>query len=163
MGITTEERERIGVVVHLTGPEYQCALMTWSVAIHDKHVCSLESLKLYRYVVLVVDGRPTSIGEIARWSFDVGDDGERVAFFSLLSSEISDLSEAIPYPCREILWLTNSYAKQAQSALSKNAKTKPKDAIPTLDIDDASTSVARRFGIDPSRVEITIRSINARK
>ncbi|WP_139832918.1 hypothetical protein [Pseudomonas sp. R45(2017)] len=135
--------------------------MTWSVAIRDTHVCSLESLRLYQYVAFVVDGIPKSIGKIARWSFDVGDDDKRVAFFSLLSNEISGLSQALPSPVNDILWLTRDYAQQAQSALSQNAREKPTDAIPTLDIDDASKSVARRFGIDPSRVEIIIRSKTA--
>ncbi|MEX5591960.1 hypothetical protein [Pseudomonas orientalis] len=163
MSITPEERERIGVVVHLTGPEYQCALAQWSIALPDNYVCSLESLRWLRYVAFVVDGRPKSIADIVRWSFDVGNDCKRVAFFSLLSSEISGLSEALPFPNSGIMWLSRYYAEQAQTAISLNAKQKPTDALPTLDIDEASNSVARRFGVDPSQVEITIRSIPIRR
>lgn len=163
MGITAEERDRVGVVVHLTGPEYQAALMNWSVAVPDTHICSLEALRWFRYVAFVVEGTPKAIAEIARWSFEVGDECNRVAFFSLLSTEVSGLYEPLPRPCIDILWMNRCYVDQIQAVLAKNAKQKPEDALPALDIDEASKSVARRFSIDPSQVEITIRSTSAIK
>lgn len=161
MSITTEEKERVGVVVHLNGAEYQSVLVPWSFDIPDSYKSSLEALRLCRYVAFVVDGRMKSIGEIDRWSFEVGDDCKRSASFSLLSDNVEGLSSRLSTPFSQIHWLIGYQLTPIQEGLSQGAKQRPADVLPSFDIEEASKSVARRFSVDAEQVEITIRSKSA--
>lgn len=161
MSLTADEKVRVGVVVHLTGPEYQSVMAQWRVDIPDHYNSSLEALKWCRYVAFIVDSTIKSVGEITSWSFQVGDECKRTAHFSLLSNHVTELRNQITFPAKDILWLTHYQREAVQQSIATSPKQKPEVGLPSLDIDEATASIAQRYSIDPLQVEITIRSRSA--
>lgn len=161
MSLTTEERERFGVVVHLSGAEYQNVMALWCFDIPSNYGSSLEALRQYRYFTFVVGGRIKAIGEIERWSFEAGDDCKLSASFSEFSKRIEGLASRFRDPISAIHWLNGHQSELIKELLLEGVEQRPIDALPSLDIEEAARSVARWYSVTDEQVEITIRSKSA--
>lgn len=158
MVMDRDEKERIGVVLHLDKVEYQTSIMEWGFELPTDYESSLEALSWCRYVVFVVNGVMKSVGEINRWSFDTGNAGTRSATIVLRSDNVEELADDLRKNLKTIKWLTHYQGELvAQVMAETRVKQKPSDALPILDLQEAATSVARRFNVEPEQVEINVR------
>jgi hypothetical protein len=152
------EKERIGVVLHLDRNEYQTSIIEWGFELPPDYKISLESLSWCRYVAFVVDGVMKSVGEINRWSFDTGNAGTRSATIVLRSDSVQELADDLRRDIKALQWLTNYQGELiAQVMAETRVKQKPSDDLPTLDLQEAATAVARRFNVKAEQVEINVR------
>ena len=152
------EKDRIGVVLHLEKDEYQSSIMEWGFELPTDYETSLEALVWCRYVAFVVNGVMKSVGEIKRWSFDTGDTGIRSATIVLRSDDVDELADNLRKDLKTTKWLTHYQGELVAQVMDEvRVKQKPSDGLPILDLQEAASSVARRFNVKPEHVEINVR------
>lgn len=157
MSMSLHERGRIGVVVHLSSSEYPHITECWKFELPQRYESSLEALIECRYVAFTVDGRLRSVAAIESWAFEVGENTRRLAKFSSISESISSLYYELASNLTTTLWLTQSQAEAIQAGLDiSNRKDRPEILDPCLDFEEASLAVARRYGVVPEQVRISI-------
>lgn len=154
-----DEKERIGVVIHLDGYEYQLAISNWVFRLPASYEISLKALESCRHVAFVVDGTFKSVAEIDQWSFGIGLSNGRSASLIARSDNVSELTADLQGHVKTINWLTIYQKDIVQKVMSEDrVKRRPTDRLQSMDLKEATLAVSRRFNVDPDQVQITIRS-----
>lgn len=151
------DRDLIGIVLHLQSSEYPKVSEGWKFELPEKYESSLEALLRCRYVGFTVDGNWKSVAEISSWSFDVSDGNRKVAELSRISENIYNLGMTIRTGISDVRWLTTSQADAVQADLGgATCKLRPAVIAACLDFEEASDAVARRYGVNSEQVRISI-------
>lgn len=152
-----QERDLIGVVLHLTEVEYQQLAAKWHFQMPESYQCTVDQLMQCRYAAIAVQGQWKAIIGIDAWRVGVRKGAPMEAEFSRFSEDVAQLKGAFPKCEAEISWLNIQQQNGVSASLeSELAKYRPSKVPPCLDLNAAAEAVSRHYGVEPDQVQISI-------
>lgn len=157
MSLSHLEKDRVGLIVHLNDDEYLKLRASWEFTLPEGYDFSFEAMLKYRYVAVALNDEWKVIAEIGDWRLSASGSGQRTVTFSKVSERVYLLSMAISKNLKENLWLHNSQKEIVEKSLSdESAFVRPDPLPPSLDFEEASRAVSRRYGVSADQVQISI-------
>lgn len=157
MVLTYLEKENIGLILHLDDDEYLKLRSSWEFKLPEGYDFSFEAMLKYRYVAVAVNDEWKVIAEISDWRLSAIESGQRTVIFSKFSERVYLLSLAISKNLKENIWLHNSQKEIVEKSLiDESTLVRPCPLPPSLDFEEASRAVARRYGVSADQVQISI-------
>lgn len=148
--------ECIGLILNVSEHDYREISETWAFVLPDTHQTHIEQVMKCRYVAFAVNGRWKSIASISAWQVKLGL-GVHTAELSKLSSRVTQLMAEISNP-EGNKWLNNYQRGAVESAMEGEEIVERPDVVPPcLNLEEAAEAIVRRYGVDSSQVEISIR------
>lgn len=157
MTLSRDEKDRIGLALHLTHHQYNKIVGNWEFKLPTDYQISVEALMNCRYAAFSLDGHWDAIAKIGTWRISMGGDGKITAELSAISKNVRGLARDIFSNITNIQWLNEYQRESVETAMADESSiTRPVVVPACLDLDEASDAIARRYGVEAEQVQISI-------